>query len=181
MELPEMFELTDRGIDPEEWAEAEDGSGLWDETVNAVLVFGRELQEARAAARDMRISKRALEDPARVAAEMKRRSDYLRSRPMRAGFHQRELTMLSELDVIEARARALELQRHRGSISATQAAGEMEELGLAVFAVRGRYADLLAAMGEPWPSRPKHDPEARKRELEEIEAFLAKKREREAA
>lgn len=184
LDLVELFELVGQGRDPEAGRE-DDDEGLELEVgrgeVRLVLEADREAREARLAARDMRISARARTDPARVSAEMKRRSDYLRSRPLRGGFYKRELAILGELDAIEAAAREVEELRQLGAISDSRAAAETEALGPALFAVRGRYADVLDAIGGACPSRGLPDPEARQRELSQIDEFLARKAQRAAA
>jgi len=116
----------------------------------------------------------------RIAREVFNRSQYLRSRPMQEGVMARwELEILGELDLIEAQARALDVQSQLGSVSPIQVAQETALLGRALFAVRGRYADLLIALGERFPARAKpEDPKARALELADIEAFLLRKKER---
>lgn len=118
--------------------------------------------------------------PATVAREMENRSRYLRSRPMPDGALGRwEKKMLAELDGLEAEARALHVQWQMNALSAMAMAKETEVLFHKVYAVRGRYADLLAALDEGWPSRARpEDPEKRKKELSEIEAFLERKKAR---
>ncbi len=153
---------------------------LWDAEVAKLVEDQQEAKEAAEAASDFRPTMEALLSPGRVADEMLERSRYLRSRPLQ-NMKRMELEILSELDTIEAQARALDVQRQLGAVSEAQVALEMGDLGLAVYAVRGRYADLLQLQGERFPSRTKPpDPEERKRELAQIDAFLARKRARQS-
>lgn len=153
---------------------------LWDAEVAKLMEEQQEAKEVADAASDFRPTIEALLSPGRVADEMLERSRYLRSRPLQ-NMKRRELEILSELDTIEAQARTLNTQRQLGAVSDAQVAAEMAELSLAVFAVRGRYADLLHMQGEKVPSRTKPpDPADRKRELEQIDAFLARKKARQS-
>ncbi len=157
-------------------AERDDGRG-WARQVDAAVAKAREDKEAAAVGAGLgRAFDRTLTTPSLVAEEMRRRSNYLRSRPMR-GYRQSELEMLRELDGIEAEARALDERRQQAGEEVL--AEELADLGCSVFAVRGRYADLLRMIGEPFPSRAAPEkPEDRRRELSAIEAFLARKRAR---
>ena len=153
---------------------------LWDAEVAKLVAEQQEAKEVADAASDFRPTVEALLSPGRVADEMLERSRYLRSRPLQ-NMKRRELEILGELDAIEAQARALNTLKQLGAVSEGQVAAEMGDLSLAVFAVRGRYADLLAMQGERFPSRAKPpDPAERKRELEQIDAFLARKKARQS-
>ncbi len=139
-------------------------------------------REARELAQDLGLEAKAIPSAESIAAEMKRRSDHLRSRPMQKRTADRERLMLRELDAIEADARAVVRGEACGTLSPFEAAAECEALSLAAFAVRGRYHDLLRSQDEPWPSRASPESgEARRAELDAIEAFLERKRIREAA
>jgi hypothetical protein len=113
--------------------------------------------------------------PGAIAAELKTRAAYLRSRPM--ADHPRlqrwEREVLGELEALEIRARMLEVERKLGR-SGPQYLGELAEIERLAFAVRGRFAGLLDKLDEPWPTRSNAiDPKRRAKELEEIERFLA--------
>ena len=153
----------------------------WEAQLPAALE--RQLEEAKAEREAAADLVRPLHVPItarRIARDVANRSQYLRSRPLREGTLGRwELEILEELDEIEAQARALDVQSQLGSVSSLQVARETAELGNALFAVRGRFADLLIALGERHPARAKpEDPKARAQELAEIEAFLLRKKER---
>ncbi|HUB07528.1 MAG TPA: hypothetical protein VMB50_11030 [Myxococcales bacterium] len=120
--------------------------------------------------------------PRRIAAEMRNRSRFLRSKGGGRATRKLELDVLGELDAIEARARELERRRQRDAIGEAEIASELTALGLAVFAVRTRFEGLMIRQDLPWrlqaaPS----EPGARQRELDQIEAFLAQKRQSKAA
>ncbi|HUB08242.1 MAG TPA: hypothetical protein VMB50_14640 [Myxococcales bacterium] len=145
--------------------------------VNRLVQEGREARDAREVERDMRLGLRTMSCPARVAEDMKRRSDFLRSRPLMPRTARRELAMLGELDALEAQARALSVAQALGGAVDVM---EVELLSLAAFAARGRFHDLLDAQGDRFPSRARpEDPALRKRELQEIEAFMRRKRKEE--
>ncbi|HUB07873.1 MAG TPA: hypothetical protein VMB50_12760 [Myxococcales bacterium] len=145
--------------------------------VNALVQQGREARELREHARDLRLGVRKLAGPEEIAEEMRRRSDYLRSRPMKRGLEKREREVLAALDEIEALARALSVQKALGAVPAAQVASETEKLSLAVFAVRGHFHDLLDSIDDPVPSRARLAPRAaREQELRLIEEFLERKR-----
>jgi len=79
---------------------------------------------------------------ARIAAQLKRHSDYLRSRASRRRASW-EGNLLCELDVVEAQARALSVQEALGSVPVDQAAVEEEALALAAMELRERFHRLL--------------------------------------
>jgi hypothetical protein len=173
----ELVELVERELEADPNL---DRPNIWESQIAQVLAEAREAKEVADAASDFRPSVHALTSPGRIAEEVLERSRYLRSRPLK-NMKRAELAMLVELDSIEAQARALELQRQLGTLSEIQVATETATLGMEVYGVRGRYADLLRMQGEPFPSRTKPlDPEARKRELAEIDAFLARKKARQS-
>ena len=172
-EMEEEREAEERGSPA---AERDDGRG-WSRQVEAAVSRAREEKEAAEAKADLGGGfAKALTSPSVIAEEMARCSGYLRSRPMR-GQRGLELEILGELDQIEASARALEARQDE--LGEVGLALEVEVLACTVYAVRGRYADLLGLLGEPWPARAKvEDPEARTKELADIEAFLERKRAR---
>lgn len=153
----------------------------WEAQLPAALERQLEAQKAeREAAADLVKPLHVPITARRIARDVFNRSQYLRSRPLPLGEAGRwELEILAELDLIEARARALDVQSQLGSIPQIQVAQETVVLGNALYAVRGRFADLLNFLDDPWPSRTKpEDPKTRAQELAEIEAFLLRKKER---
>ncbi|MHB8417633.1 MAG: hypothetical protein ACYDCL_06130 [Myxococcales bacterium] len=81
-------------------------------------------------------------NPSQIAAEMRRRSDRLRSRS-RSGRVKWEDELLCDLDAIEAQARVLSMQQALGRVTESEAAEEAVVLGLAALELRGRYYALL--------------------------------------
>jgi hypothetical protein len=150
---------------------------------NAIEVVVLFKWKDEAAARDVmkamgvKAAPRGKSDPASIASELKARAAYLRSRPMSRdeGLQQKEREVLVELDMVEVRARMLEVERKLGQEGPTYQVGLAQLKDLA-FAVRGRFAELMEACREPWPARAKHDPKKRAEELAAIERFLAAKK-----
>ena len=179
-EIEQELEQVESGEAP--GVAAAPAGSAWDGTVDAILAGGREEREANEVAKDLRgLTVQALLDPSSVAAEMKRRGDYLRSRPMQERTRAWELEVLGGVDQIEAQARELVLRLATGAVTELAAVREVEILSLATYALRTRYHALLAMQDEPWAARVKAEaPESRRRELREIEGFLARKRQREA-
>jgi hypothetical protein len=123
---------------------------------------------------------RAVSRPAAIAAEVKARAAYLRSRPMASsqGLQRQEAEILADLDGLEVRAQMAEVQR-KGGHDGPEYLDELAVIERLAFAARQHFAGLLAALGEPHPTRSKQlDPAQRARELAEIERFLAAKKAR---
>jgi hypothetical protein len=115
------------------------------------------------------------EPPGRIAAEMLRRSSFLRSKLSGAGARL-EREVLGELDAIEAQARALE------ALGSAADNSELEALALLAFAVRARFEVLLTRQGWTLPRRAEPQAaEERRRELSMIDEFMARKRQRAVA
>jgi len=120
--------------------------------------------------------------PGRIADEMRNRARFLRSKRGGRATKRLELEVLCELDAIEANARELDGQQRRGALGGPQLASELKALGEAAFAVRGRFEALMLRQDLPWRVQAAPpEPDARQRELDQIEAFLARKRQRRAA
>ncbi len=81
-------------------------------------------------------------NPARIAAEMKRRSDYLRSRSWRRKARWED-GLVCELDLLEAQARALAVQQALGSLPEAEVMVEARQLELAALELRGRFYERL--------------------------------------
>ncbi|MHB8418436.1 MAG: hypothetical protein ACYDCL_10200 [Myxococcales bacterium] len=117
--------------------------------------------------------------PRSLAQEAEARAAFLRSRPLseERGLGHRELWVLTELDSLSARGRVAALAEERGLSSQRAIATELDELDKLAFACFGRFEGLLAALDERFPTRAKAtDPEARRKELEQIERFLAERK-----
>ena len=122
--------------------------------------------------------------PSRLAEELAARSRFLRSRPMKGsvGLQRFERELLFELDALETQARLLELDRRSGALSGMAYEVELAELDRLAFAARRRFAGLVEALDECFPSRASAaTPAARSRELDAIERCLAEKKARAAA
>ncbi|MHB1845994.1 MAG: hypothetical protein ACYCWW_14305 [Deltaproteobacteria bacterium] len=114
-----------------------------------------------------------------LADELAARATFLRSRPMFAAedLEKAERDLLFVLDRLETRARLLALDERLGNVSAADAKRRLSNLEHLAFAARRDYAKLVEACDDHFPSRPApQGKEARRRELEEIERFLAQKR-----
>ncbi len=121
---------------------------------------------------------RAKSQPAAIASELKARAAYLRSRPMAhdEGLEQLEREILVELDMLEIRARMLEVERQLGKAGPAYR-GDLAQLEDLAFAARRRFVALVDACNEPWPMRAKpQDPNRRAEELAAIERFVQAKR-----
>ncbi len=177
--MSKTIEVETEAVAVVEGGEPAGPDGAWDRTAHA-LVSGP--PEAIEVAKDLQgLLAPAILDPARIAGEMKRRADYLRSRPMQERTRKWELDVLDGLDRIGADARELAERMALGTVTDLAAVREAEVLSNAAFGIRTQFQGLLAAQDEPWASRAKPEaPAARARELAEIEAFLARKRRREA-
>jgi hypothetical protein len=148
----------------------------WVSEITQILAEHRERKEAIAAAPDFHPTLLAPMSPARVAAEMRSRARFLRSKRGPRRTKKLELAILEELDAAEAQARAVEEEQQGRSLGADH------ELRLAVFTVRLRFADLMERQDLPFTVRARaQDPDQRRWELEQIEAFLARKRSSRAA
>jgi hypothetical protein len=150
----------------------------WTATVDA-LAERRERSEVAALAAALNPARAS---PRRIADEMRSRGRFLRSKRGALFTKKLELEILGELDAIEALARAVDAGRQRGTLTEKQEAAELRTLDPLVFAVRVRFEALQRAQDLPFCRQARHaEPGARKRELDEIEEFLARKNRREAA
>lgn len=125
---------------------------------------------------------RASEAPGRLAEEMGCRSRFLRSKASHAATSKLELEVLAEVELIEERARALDLLLKNGAVTEERAKCLRDALGQAAFAMRMRFADLMLYQDPQFRFRATPpDGNARQKELDQIEEFLARKAVRQAA
>jgi hypothetical protein len=154
----------------------------WTATVDA-LADRRQENEIAALAAAFNPAARTPASALRIANDMQSRSRFLRSKQSSRGSTKKlERQIVEELDVIEALARELNAQERSGTLGKGELAAGRTHLDLAVFAVRGRFENLMARQSLSYgPQARPQDPAARQRELDDIEAFLAHKNRREVA
>jgi hypothetical protein len=151
----------------------------WESAIAKPLAEHRARTEAAAMAPDFIAGLPDVTKPGRIAGELRRRARFLRSKRGGLRTKRSELQIIEELEAIAAQARELDAAQRLGvsGLSAQRAA-----LGVNVFTVRLRYADLLEGQDLPFTIRAQPPrAEERKRELAAIEAFLAGRGQDEAA
>ncbi len=168
----------EKELEQEELEEPKSDGPTWEEMVQAVV--------QRRDAREMSALDAALNPapapPGRIVGEMRARARSLHSKRGALYTKGLELEIIGELEAIEALAWRVLQQRRAGTLGDAGADAAMRSLDPLIFAVRARYQALQEAQNLPFctNARPP-DPEARQRELDAINEYLARKNQRQAA